>query len=294
MNNGHFTILLLIRFINILDSIYLLFLYLKTQEFFTYLFAHILNLSLVLSVDNIIRILLIPHSWCKYEILKYFQAFILVSLDKYIFIIITIEIFILYIGVMKTQFYFRHEKDIFLITVFGGLFISLLLGGLYLFFGIERYGDVYYYAKESDTKKTMDTIFITVFLILNTFFSIVLIFNMIGNKDRLEKCLIDIDYDKHVYKIILKFIANSLVLVESYLIIFGKLPFPDEYIDLTYSATCLFVNLVYSINTKVIEETKKLIYSCCNPEKESHKRINTYEIQNSKNIKHSSNYDSNE
>ena len=154
------------------------------------------------------------------------------------------------------------------------------------------YGDVYYYAKESDTKKTMDTIFITVFLILNTFFSIVLIFNMIGNKDRLEKCLIDIDYDKHVYKIILKFIANSLILVESYLIIFGKLPFPDEYIDLTYSATCLFVNLVYSINTKVIEETKKLIYSCCNHEKESHKRINTYEIQNSKNIKHSSNYDS--
>ena len=169
MNNGHFGLLLLIRFINILDSIYLLFLYLKTQEFFTYLFAHILNLSLVLSIDNIIRILLIPHSWCKYEILKYFQAFILVSLDKYIFIIITIEIFILYIGVMKTQFYFEHEKDLFLITVFGGLFISLLLGGLYLFFGIERYGDVYYYAKESDTKKTMDTIFITIFLILNTF-----------------------------------------------------------------------------------------------------------------------------
>ena len=291
MNAIHFSILLIIRFISIFTTLYLLFLYLKTKEFFTYLFAHILNLSLVLSLDIILRIILIPKSWSKYEILQYLQAYILVALDKYVLIIITLEIFIIYIGVMKTQFYFRHEKDIFLITVFGGLIISLFFGGLYLFFGIDNYGVLYYYAKESSTKKIVDTIFLSIFFILNTFFCVVLIFNMIGNKDRLEKCLIDIDYDKHVYKIILKSIGNTLIMIETMLIIFGKLPVPDEYIDLVYSATCLFINLLYSLNTKVIDETKKLICSC-NKKKESHKRINTYEVENSGNIKTSSNHDS--
>ena len=291
MNAIHFIILLIIRFISIFTTLYLLFLYLKTKEFFTYLFAHILNLSLVLSLDIILRIILIPKSWSKYEILQFLQAYILVALDKYVLIIITLEIFIIYIGVMKTQFYFRHEKDIFLITVFGGLIISLFFGGLYLFFGIDNYGVLYYYAKESSTKKTVDTIFLSIFFILNTFFCVVLIFNMIGNKDRLEKCLIDIDYDKHVYKIILKSIGNTLIMIETLLIIFGKLPVPDEYIDLVYSATCLFINLLYSLNTKVIDETKKLICSC-NKKKESHKRINTYEVENSGNIKTSSNHDS--
>ena len=291
MNAIHFSILLIIRFISIFTTLYLLFLYLKTKEFFTYLFAHILNLSLVLSLDIILRIILIPKSWSKYEILQYLQAYILVALDKYVLIIITLEIFIIYIGVMKTQFYFRHEKDIFLITVFGGLIISLFFGGLYLFFGIDNYGVLYYYAKESSTKKIVDTIFLSIFFILNTFFCVVLIFNMIGNKDRLEKCLIDIDYDKHVYKIILKSIGNTLIMIETLLIIFGKLPVPDEYIDLVYSLTCLFINLLYSLNTKVIDETKKLICSCYN-RKESHKRINTYEVENSGNIKTSSNHDS--
>ena len=293
MNAIHFSILLIIRFISIFTTLYLLFLYLKTKEFFTYLFAHILNLSLVLSLDIILRIILIPKSWSKYEILQYLQAYILVALDKYVLIIITLEIFIIYIGVMKTQFYFRHEKDIFLITVFGGLIISLFFGGLYLFFGIDNYGVLYYYAKESSTKKTVDTIFLSIFFILNTFFCVVLIFNMIGNKDRLEKCLIDIDYDKHVYKIILKSIGNTLIMIETLLIIFGKLPVPDEYIDLVYSATCLFINMLYSLNTKVIDETKKLIGSC-NNKKVSHKRLNTYEVENSGNVKASSNYDSNE
>ena len=60
-----FIIFLIINFLILLTFCYLLFLYLKTQEFFPYLFAHILNLNMVLSLDNIdnkVLLFLIPDS----------------------------------------------------------------------------------------------------------------------------------------------------------------------------------------------------------------------------------------
>ena len=257
---------IILNFIIILITFFLILLYLITGKFYSYPCAHILNLSVILCIGNIVRVLLIPTSWNKIQILQYFQAFLLVFFDKFILLTLTVEVFTIYVGIMKTEFYYRHEKAIFFSTFFGSLGISLAFGGFYLFFGIIKYG-VYYYAKDNDLKRILDTIFNSVFLLFN-------------------------NYIHSLYKLILKFISNSLLYIESYLIIYDKLPVPLDYIDLVYLVTCLLTNLIYSINKKVIYETKKLFRKkICR--KKDHLKINTFDHSSkSSNTKNSETFDS--
>lgn len=283
---------IILNFIIILITFFLILLYLITGEFYSYPCAHILNISLILCIDNIVRVLLIPKSWNKIQILQYFQAFLLVFFDKFILLTLTVQVFTIYVGIMKTEFYYRHEKAIFFSTFFGSLGISLAFGGFYLFFGIIKYG-VYYYAKDNDLKRILDTIFNSVFLLFNTFFCVIIILNMIIRKEILEKSVIKEDnYIHSLYKLILTFISNSLLYIESYLIIYDKLPVPLDYIDLVYLVTCLLTNLIYSINKKVIYETKKLFRKkICR--KKDHLKINTFDHSSkSSNTKNSETFDS--
>ena len=174
-NESIFIPTLILNFFIILITFFLLFLYLKTGKFYSYECAHLLNLSLILCIDNIVRVLLIPKSWNKIQILQYFQAFILVFLDKFIMLVLTVQIFLIYLGIMKTEFYYQYEKVLFFSTFFVSLGMSILFGGFYLFFGVVKYG-VYYYAKDNKTKKIIDTIFNSVFLFFNTFFGVIIIF----------------------------------------------------------------------------------------------------------------------
>ena len=268
---------IILNFAIILTTFYLLFLYIKTNAFYNYSCANILNLSLMLSVDNIVRLLLIPNSWNNNQILQYFQAFILVSLDKFILIVLTLQAFIIYIVLMKVDFYFNHEKAIFLTTFLGNLFISFLIGGLYLLFGIVKYG-TYYYAKRNNVKTILDSIFNSIFLFLDTFFCLVIIFNMIIRKRKKKKreSLIYNDSGHRLIKIILMFILNSSFFIESFLILFDKLPVSDDLIDFIYLITCFIINLTYAINKKVLIESKRLFCKkLCNEKK--HKKINTFE-----------------
>ena len=66
----------------------------------------------------------------------------------------------------------------------------------------------------------------------------------------------DLDYGHHHTKIIIMFFVNSLTIVESYLIIYDKLPY--EYVDLIYLSTCLIIDLYYTINKIIIKETMKI------------------------------------
>ena len=49
---------------------------------------------------------------------------------------------------------------------------------------------------------------------------------------------------------------NSAMFVESYLIIFDKLPY--DIIDLIYLISCLLVDFYYTINKIIIKETMKI------------------------------------
>ena len=157
--------------------------------------------------------------------------------------------------------------------------MSLLIGGLYLFYGLDQYG-IYYYVYGSDnSKRIFDTIFNSVFLFFNTFFCGVVILNLAikkgeMEKEELEKGMVDSDtnYKHDLCRMILMFFANSILYIESFLIIYDILV-PVEFIDLYYLISCLIINLIYAINEVVIKETKKLF---CNPQNDKANRFKTY------------------
>jgi len=258
----------------ILIVLYVIFIYIKSKEFHSYSCAYIIILNISILIDSIFRIIPVGDDKTKYKWLQYIQAFILASLDKYILLDLILQVFIIYLGIMKTDFYYKHKKAIFYITFFTGMGLSFLMGGLFLLGDVTDYG-LYWYTKDKSIKKIFDNIFNSVFLTLNTFFCIIVIINICIRKEEIEKGMLnENDYEHDLNRMIIIFITNTLIYVESFIIIHDVINIKGVYIDLIYLVSCLIVTLIYSINKFVINETKKIF--CKKVLLKSKPKINTF------------------
>ena len=258
----------------ILIVLYVIFIYIKSKEFHSYSCAYIIILNISILIDSIFRIIPVGDDKTKYKWLQYIQAFILASLDKYILLDLTLQVFIIYLGIMKTDFYYKHKKAIFYITFFTSMGLSFLMGGLFLLGDVTDYG-LYWYTKDNSIKKIFDNIFNSVFLTLNTFFCIIVIINICIRKEEIEKEMLnENDYEHDLNRMIIIFITNTLIYVESFIIIHDVINIKGVYIDLIYLVSCLIVTLIYSINKFVINETKKIF--CKKVLLKSKPKINTF------------------
>ncbi len=258
----------------ILIVLYVIFIYIKSKEFHSYSCAYIIILNISILIDNIFRIIPVSDDKTKYKWLQFIQAFILASLDKYILLSLTLQVFIIYLGIMKTDFYYKHKKAIFYITFFTSMGLSFLMGGLFLLGDVTDYG-LYWYTKDNSIKKIFDNIFNSVFLTLNTFFCIIVIINICIRKEEIEKGMLnENDYEHDLNRMIIIFITNTLIYVESFIIIHDVINIKGVYIDLIYLVSCLIVTLIYSINKFVINETKKIF--CKKVLLKSKPKINTF------------------
>ena len=258
----------------ILIVLYVIFIYIKSKEFHSYSCAYIIILNISILIDNIFRIIPVSDDKTKYKWLQFIQAFILASLDKYILLALTLQVFIIYLGIMKTDFYYKHKKAIFYITFFTSMGLSFLMGGLFLLGDVTDYG-LYWYTKDNSIKKIFDNIFNSVFLTLNTFFCIIVIINICIRKEEIEKEMLnENDYEHDLNRMIIIFITNTLIYVESFIIIHDVINIKGVYIDLIYLVSCLIVSLIYSINKFVINETKKIF--CKKVLLKSKPKINTF------------------
>ena len=241
------------NFIIIFITLYLIFLLIKSKSFKIYPCYNITILSFVIFIDNILRI--IPSGDISF--ISYTQAYLLTSLDKLLLTSITSQAIITYLGVCETKIYFKNEKKIFLSTLIVGISISCILSFLYLIVaGTVEYG-TYYYCADSPVKRTSDTIFNAVFLFINLFCSLALLIYISQKKREARLGIIeDLDYGHHHTKIVFMFLFNSLLFIESYLIIYDK--FPDADVDLIYLITCLLILFYYTINKITIKETMKI------------------------------------
>ena len=259
----------------ILIVLYVIFIYIKSKEFHSYSCAYIIILNISILIDSIFRIIPVGDDKTKYKWLQYIQAFILASLDKYILLDLILQVFIIYLGIMKTDFYYKHKKAIFYITFFTGMGLSFLMGGLFLLGNVTDYG-LYWYTKDNSIKKIFDNIFNSVFLTLNTFFCIIVIINICIRKEEIEKGMLnENDYEHDLNRMIIIFITNTLIYVESFIIIHDVINIKGVYIDLIYLVSCLIVTLIYSINKFVINETKKIF--CKKVLLKSKPKINTFD-----------------
>jgi hypothetical protein len=240
----------------------LIFLYIKGKEFHQKKVFNIILLGMTLFFDNILR--LIPMD---VYILRHIQAFLLTFFDKLILTTITSQALIIYFGACQTRLYYKNELAMFLVPLILGLAISAVLTILYIIIANKEVGDGgitnfdgknnYFYVIGTDLKVLCDTIFNAVFLFVNVFCSVVLLIFLSQKKKKAELGIIeDLDYGHHHLKIILMFILNSMMFIESFLIIYDKMP--SDYIDLIYVISCLLLDLYYAINKIIIKETMRI------------------------------------
>lgn len=245
-----------LNIIIIIITFYLIFLTIKSKNLRVYPCYNVLYLSIILFIDNILR--LVPTK-NMHESLQYGQAFILVCLDKLLLTTLVAQTIIIYLGVCQTNLYFSHEKLIYFSTVFINLLIGSALSIIFLKLkGKTNYDgeSIYYYCGSDETKELIDTIFNSVFLFINTMFTIVLLVYITRKKNDAKLGLIeDLDYGHHHTKIVFMFIINSLLFVESYLIINDII---SKYVDVIYLITCIVIDVYYTMNKIIIKETMKI------------------------------------
>ena len=271
--------------IAILIGIFITIIYIKCKSLHTYPCYNKLIINLILLLDNTIRIIplaLIEEGSC--EGLKWAQAFILIFLDKYFLIILTIQIVILYLGLMHTNFYFHYEKKLFIFGTILGALIGLALGGVFMSDGYNFKSDkLYLYGKNDRTYKIIiDTVFNGIFLFINVMCLIIIIINsVISSKKAKDIGLDNTNFDYNFTQALIKFIVNSITYVISYIIIYRVLS-GTGFSDFTYILNCIIVDLFYCFNMVVIREICKLIchkkYKDDGEEKQNIGKLNSYGI----------------
>lgn len=230
----------------------------KSENLRVYPCYNILYLSIILFIDNILRV--IPTENMP-DFIKYTQAFLLVCLDKLLLTTLCAQTIIIYLGVCQSNTYFKNERLIYFSTVFINILIGSIMSAIFLKMnGIIEYTP-YHYCGSSKEKEIIDTIFNSIFLLINTIFTIILLIYISGKRKDAKLGLIeDLDYGHHHTKIVLMFIINSVLFVESYLIINDVI---ENYVDVIYLISCIIIDIYYTMNKIVIQETMKIFCRKC-------------------------------
>ena len=274
METGHYISLYILNIFTIIFSLYLFFLFIKSKSFHTYPCYNIIIFSLIILLDNILRILPLSDDDEKKSAMEYIVAFLLVFFDKLILATLATQAFIFYLGVVKTKFYYDHEKAIFIIPFIINLIICNAITAIYIVvYGIYKSEKkLYYYCGGSERKgkKMTDTIFDTFYFVLNLFCTIFLILFVSGEKNQADSGKIeDFDYKHNLIRITLLFLLNLATFLESYLIIYRKLT--GIAADFVYLSTCLLIDIYNSSNKIVLIETMKIF---CKKKYEQYEKIN--------------------
>jgi hypothetical protein len=212
--------------------------------------------SFLLSLGSLLRVIKINNDQ-ECSIYEDIEAFFIISFDKLVLSTITMQSLIYYLGVVKTEFYFKYEKKIFFSTLSISLSLSVILAGIYILaFDTEVVG-FYCYCNNASGKVIIDLIFNSTFLLVNIFCTLISLIYISQKKREAKAGLIeDLDYNHHYKRILMMFLLNTLIFVVASLKNFEL--FKRKYEDLLYLTTCLIIGLFNSINKIVYKETLKI------------------------------------
>ena len=250
--------LIILNIFIIIICLYLLLLFFKSKSFHSYPCYNMIIFSFIILVDNIFRIIPINENEKNCNKVEEVIAYFIVFFDKLILATLSMQSLICYLGVLKTDFYSKYEAKIFYITLFCSLVISGIISGVYIIkFGTISTDNYYCYCDAPATKKLIDDIFNSIYLLISIYCSAVPLNYISHKKKEVEIGLIDdLNYSHHFNRILIIFLLNILSFVVSFLIIYDI--FPEDYVDLIYLITCLVVALFNCLNEEVYKETLKL------------------------------------
>lgn len=251
-----FLITIILNSLIIIISLYLFFLFIKSSAFHTYPCYNIIIFSFIILIDNILRI--IPFD---VDAINYFQAFSLGFLDKLILATLSIQVFIFYLGVIKTNFYYKYEKAIFFITLILNIVICSALTIIYILLSdphIRKPNNrKYYYCGNYSNKTMIDTIFNAVYLVLSFYCSVALLLFISKKKKEAAKGNIeDLDYHHSLVRAFILFFLIILAFLESFFIIYGVTT--GLVTEILYLGTCFIIDLFNSYNKTILKESMRI------------------------------------
>jgi hypothetical protein len=238
-------------------SLYLVIIYIISKTFRSYPGYLNVILSLIIAVDNILRLIGIGE---KGTIRCYFQAFFLAVFDKLIFVSLTINSFLTFIGVTNYELYIKNKKLLFIVSNIIGFLISFIFGIVFIFMGAPEPYENVCYVDSSDLKEITDTITTSCLYLIYLFCNIKLLLYLLRAIKELYMKDVKVNkYSKHFFRIFVSIIITSVAFLVVILIINDSLFLDENLIDLFYIIICLVVDLYYTFNMTVIQETAIII-----------------------------------
>ena len=276
-------------------TLYLIILYIKSESFHTYSCYYIIIMSAVILLDCLLQF--IPTSFGgqgEYEGWEFLKDLVTIFFDKLILTISTMQIIVIYMAVIHSNYFISNERKVFI----GGIVISLIIsGGLAAIYSSIRWvtypdGTTIYDEDEDDDKKgeesykrtvarkVIEIIFCIVLFIANVF-CLGVVLGHISKKRKEQKAGTSediIDYEKQLARfLVILFINVIAILVSGIIVNFHK---PKDYDEIIYLVVCFAMDLCYSINKTLYRETLKLFkirkFSNDNEEKMELKKISTF------------------
>jgi len=270
-------LLLGMNFLIIAISLYLIIIYLVSKSFRSYPCYLNIILSLVISIDNILRLIRLGYSSI---IICYIQAFSLALFDKLIFTSITVNTFLTYIGVRKYELFKTKIKVLFFASNIIGLIISLIFAIIFIIIEEPVKYDNVCYINSSYYKKLSDSITTSFLFLINSYCNLKLLLYLLSVIKELYVIGRRVkDFSNHFFRIFISFIITTISFFIVIIIINDCLYLEDDLIDLCYITICLILDLFFTFNKTVIKETYKLF--CCKKDmEENEKNQNELENQN--------------
>ena len=260
-----------------LITIYLIALYIKSKAFKAYSCYNIILMSIVLFLDCLLKI--VPEKLSEdesYEGWEYIISIIRNFFDKMILSVLSLQVVIVYAGIIHTEFYYSHEKSIFIV---GDIACAIVSGALAFIYSsirwVENKEGKMIFDEEDDnddntaedeinkrslTKQILEIIFCGVIFIVNVFFLVVVISHISKKRKEAKAGLIeDLGYGKQLLRFSFIFSVNVIAIVVSGIFInFGNNFGFQKYSEIVYLVVCFVIDMCFMINKTVYQETLKI------------------------------------
>jgi hypothetical protein len=296
-------VLIVISCLIALITIYLIALYIKSESFKTYSCFNIMLMSIVLFLDCL---MLIISEVCEEKIDKVGKfIFLLINtfLDKMILSVLSLQVIIVYSGIIHTDFYFSHEKSFVKIGDSICVIVSITLAVVYSLLLSIKEGkikdfkdgknlseeDFNIFQTRNLAKKILETIFCGINLFVNVFFLVIVIMHISRKRKEAKVGLIqDLGYGNQLLRFSLIFTVNIIAIIFAGIVVnFSENFFPkkkqfDDYCVIIFLIICFLIQLCFMINKTVYKETLKIFckkkYREIDDDETKIKSISTFDI----------------
>ena len=289
-----------------LITIYLIAIFIKGKVFKSYSCFNIMLMSIILFLNCLLLSVSDFLKEGEKQVGKFILSFVQIFLNKMLLSILSLQVIIVYAGIIHTDYYYLHEKSFVKKGDAICAIISLALAAVYssirwvkrnvnneikTIFDENEYNDDTQdeeIQKRTLAKKILESIFCGANFFVNVFFLVIVIMHISKKRREAKAGLIqDLGYGNQLLRFSLIFSVNIIAIIFSGIVVnFSKdLGISEEkykYCGICFLIICFLIELCFMINKTVYKETLRIFckkkYEEIDDDEERIKRISTFEI----------------